>query len=73
LLEAFTGLVLGFFGIGFDFFESIWSDFSDHSLWDEGVASLWDRDLDNSSLSPDMSYIDEEFYSHLVGRHMGIE
>ncbi len=73
LFEAFTSLVLGLFCIGFDFFESIWSYFSNHSLWDQGITSLWDRYFDDSSLSSDMSYIYEELYSHLVGRHIGIE
>jgi hypothetical protein len=73
LFEAFTSLILGFFGIGFDFFKSVWSDFSGHSLWDQGVASLWYRYLNDSSLSSDMSDVYEEFDGHFVGRHIGIE
>ena len=57
LLKSYSGLILGSFFIGFDFFDSIRSEFSGKSFWYEGVSSLGGWYFDNSSFSADMSYI----------------
>lgn len=69
LLETFTHFILLSFFILLDFFESVWSDFSCDSFWDERVASLRRRDLDDLSLASEVSNVLEEFDREFVVCH----
>ena len=70
LFETYACLILGSFFICFHFFEAFCGDFFCHSFWDEEIACLCCRHLDDLSFASHVSDILEEFYVDLAGCHI---
>ncbi len=67
--ESHTSLIPSSFFVIRDFFEAFWCDFFCDFLWDEGIACLRSRDLDDGTFAPEVGNILEEFDGECVSWH----